>query len=241
MIARAADLGVRVFDTAPSYGAGEAERRLGEALRRLGLPDAIVSTKAGLLASGLTRRRRDFTPTGVRRSVEASLRRLRRDSIDCLFLHGPSAIELTDELLTTLADLIASGDIRAIGVCGRGAELDAALASGCFSQFMAPVHAGLAEDDRKRLTRLRAAGELIGIETLASLGAGRGLSLSPGQIWRLARAVRGAPPRPAAGPSTVDGAIRWSLEEGCAHRIVTTTSRPEHLESSVAAAMRAQR
>ena len=47
MIYRAFDRGVRLFDTGPSYGAGEAERRLGEAMRRLPRLECIISTKAG--------------------------------------------------------------------------------------------------------------------------------------------------------------------------------------------------
>jgi len=48
MIDHAFARGVRLFDTAPSYGAGEAERRLGEALKRLPRYECIVSTKAGI-------------------------------------------------------------------------------------------------------------------------------------------------------------------------------------------------
>ena len=121
MVQHAYALGVRIFDTGPSYGAGEAERRLGEALARLPPYDPIVMTKAGIQSSGLTKRHRDFSPTGIRRSVEGSLKRLRRERIDWLFLHGPSPGEMTDELLKVLTDMRRRGDVVSIGVCGRGA------------------------------------------------------------------------------------------------------------------------
>lgn len=234
MIQHAYAMGVRVFDTGPSYGAGEAERRLGEALLRLPPYDPIVSTKVGLTSSGIKRRHRDFSPSGVRRSLEASLKRLRRSRVDWLFLHGPSPAELTDELLKTLVDLKFKGDIVSLGICGRGPELDAALASGQFTHFMAPVHAGLTQQEKERLYRLRSAGELVGIETLASANPRFPAPVSAGATWRLARSLMGwAAPRPPT-PMTVDEALNWALDEGGAHRIITTTSRLDHLESNVA-------
>lgn len=237
LIQHAYALGVRVFDTGPSYGAGEAERRLGEALCRLPPYDPIVSTKVGLLSSGLKRRHRDFSPSGIRRSIESSLKRLRRGRIDWLFLHGPSPSELTDELLKTLVDLKFKGDIVSLGICGRGSELDAALASGHFTHFMAPVHAGLPQEDKERLYRLRSAGELVGIETLAPAHRRFPVPVSAGATWRLARSLMGwSAPRPPT-PMTIEEALNWSLDEGGAHRIITTTSRLDHLESNVAAVL----
>ena len=67
-------LGVTYFDTAPGYGDGLAEVIFGEALQ--GAP-VFLATKVPLSAAGQ-----------VRRSLEASLRRLRRDRIDLLQLHG---------------------------------------------------------------------------------------------------------------------------------------------------------
>ncbi len=237
LVQHAYAMGVRVFDTGPSYGSGEAERRLGEALARLPPYDPIVSTKVGLLSSGLKRRHRDFSPDGVRRSVEASLKRLRRARIDWLFLHGPAPSELTDELLRTLSDMKFRGEIVSLGICGRGKELDAALASGHFTHYMAPVHAGLSQQDKERLYRLRSAGELVGIETLAAANPRFPVPVSAGATWRLARSLMGwAAPRPPT-PMTVDEALNWALDEGGAHRVVTTTSRLDHLESNVAAVL----
>jgi len=73
---RAVELGVSYFDTAPGYGEGLAETIFGEALD--GAP-VFLATKVPLDAAG-----------GVRRSLEASLRRLRRDRVDLLQLHGAS-------------------------------------------------------------------------------------------------------------------------------------------------------
>lgn len=234
MVQHAYALGVRIFDTGPSYGAGEAERRLGEALARLPPYDPIVVTKVGVLSSGLRNRHRDFSPAGVRRSVEGSLKRLRRERIDWLFLHGPAPEEITDDLMKVLTDMRRRGDVVSIGVCGRGAELDVALNTGEFTHFMTPVHAGLSPEQMHRIYRLRSAGELIGIETLTAAMPRLAFPLSAGATWRMARSLlTGASPRQAATPMTIDEALLWALTDGGAHRVITTTSKLEHLEFNI--------
>jgi D-threo-aldose 1-dehydrogenase len=127
------DIGVRYFDTAPLYGFGLAEERLGRVLARQPRDAYALSTKVGRLirpASGDaleetgnfqgTRDERpvwDFSRDGVHRSIEESLRRLGVDRIDIVFIHDPDdhwrpAIE---EAYPALHDLRAQGVIRAIG------------------------------------------------------------------------------------------------------------------------------
>lgn len=95
--------GVRYFDTAPHYGFGLGEERLGAALKRLDPTDeAVVSTKVGRLLTPVTAAARerhgfvdarafepvfDYSHDGVLRSFEASLQRLGRDRVDILFAH----------------------------------------------------------------------------------------------------------------------------------------------------------
>lgn len=79
---RALDLGITFFDVAPSYGNGKAEEALGKALQGRTEP-VVVSTKVRLRADEM-----DDIAGAVRRSVEASLARLRRDSVDVLHVHN---------------------------------------------------------------------------------------------------------------------------------------------------------
>ena len=233
MILHAYALGIRLFDTGPSYGAGEAERRLGEALARLPPYDPIVATKVGIQSTGLTRRERDFAPDAVRRSVDGSLKRLRRARIDWLLLHGPSEHELNDKLLRVLNDLRREGRVVSIGICGRGPELETAMRTGEFTHFMAPVHVGLKTADKERLYRLRAAGELIGIEAMTAANPRFPLPVSAGATWRLARAMMGWNADRPATPMTPGEALCWALNEGGGHRVITTTSRVDHLEANI--------
>jgi aryl-alcohol dehydrogenase-like predicted oxidoreductase len=241
LILRAFELGVRLFDTGPSYGNGEAERRLGSTIRDW-LPriQCIVSTKVGVQAGGA----RDFSPDAVRRSIDASLKRLKLSTIDWLLLHGPSPSELTDALFKTLIEEQFQGRIGLIGVAGRGPELDAALSAGVFSIFMTPVHPGLDTAQQARLARLRSAGaEIVGIEAVAPSLPRYPLPASRSAMWRLARSLM----RPAPPPPRLDhrlrpaDAIAWALTRGGAHRVVTTTTRAVHIAENVRAIERLPR
>jgi D-threo-aldose 1-dehydrogenase len=99
------DEGVRYFDTAPHYGLGLSERRLGAALANRPRANFVVSTKVGRLLEPLPvargqdpegfavaathRRVWDFSRDGVRRSLEESLQRLGLDRVDIAYLHDP--------------------------------------------------------------------------------------------------------------------------------------------------------
>lgn len=79
---RALDLGITFFDVAPSYGDGKAEEALGKALEGRTEP-VVVATKVRLRADEMA-----DVAGAVQRSVDISLRRLRRDSVDVLHVHN---------------------------------------------------------------------------------------------------------------------------------------------------------
>ncbi|WP_369373174.1 aldo/keto reductase [Promicromonospora sp. Populi] len=131
------DLGIRHFDTAPHYGLGLSERRLGAFLRTRPRDEYVLSTKAGRLLrpnpagagtldleQGFAvpadlQRVPDFSADGVRRSLEESLDRLGLDRVDVLYLHDPERYGLADALATGVpgaAALRDEGLVRAIGV-----------------------------------------------------------------------------------------------------------------------------
>lgn len=116
LVHAALEFGITLFDTARSYGAGLGEARLGRALAGRDVSHLVVATKAGTYADASGRVRRDFSPAGIRRSVERSLEVLGLETIPLLQLHGPSIAELTPELLSSLAGLKHAGLVRALGV-----------------------------------------------------------------------------------------------------------------------------
>jgi aryl-alcohol dehydrogenase-like predicted oxidoreductase len=113
----AIDHGVTFFDTGASYSGGNAEPRLGKALsglkNRHGL---VIATRAGSYTDERGRWREDFSPSGVRRTVEASLVRLGLDAIPLLHLHGPEITNITDDLLDTLTRLREEGKVLHLSV-----------------------------------------------------------------------------------------------------------------------------
>jgi D-threo-aldose 1-dehydrogenase len=143
-IAAAWDAGIRAFDTAPHYGLGLSEARLGAALRHLPRDSYVISTKVGRvlepalrpvgddLANGFAVpashvRRWDFTADGVRRSLEDSLSRLGLDRVDIVYLHDPDdhGEQALTEAYPALEKLRAEGVIRAIGIGMNQAVLPA--------------------------------------------------------------------------------------------------------------------
>lgn len=122
--------GITLFDSSDFYGRGQAEILLGEVLS--GEVEAVVATKVGLLSyvlPGTKEIARDFSAIHVERSVEASLRRLRRSHIDLLYLHGPGneVLEMTDTW-RALEGFKATGAVRYLGASlGRSEGVGLAL------------------------------------------------------------------------------------------------------------------
>ncbi|MEQ1931833.1 MAG: aldo/keto reductase, partial [Parvularculaceae bacterium] len=127
VLLKALEGGVRHVDTAGFYSGGEAERRLGATLREFREP-LFVSTKTGT-AYAYGRTRKDFSEGAIRGDVEASLKRLSRERIDLLYLHGPSSTQLA-QALPTLLKLREEGMIARWGVCGEGRGLEEAVDAG---------------------------------------------------------------------------------------------------------------
>jgi D-threo-aldose 1-dehydrogenase len=128
------DAGIRYFDTAPHYGLGLAERRLGAALQDYPRDDYVISTKVGRLlvpspegadrlddqgfaVPASVRREWDFSRDGVLRSIEESLERLGLDRIDIAYLHDPDDHweSASTTGINTLIELRDQGVVRAVG------------------------------------------------------------------------------------------------------------------------------
>ncbi len=220
--------GIATFDTAPSYGGGEAERRLGQALGQIDRDKVFVCTKAGVSED----KTREFSADAIIRSLDRSLERLQCEYVDALFLHGPGASELTDDLVQALCAEKKSGRIRYLGMAGRGQEIDAALALGVFDLLMAPVNAGLSTEEIQRLMAARQAGHgIFGIEVLAGASAGLRWPRSKADLWYNARALY----RHKFGNPTgsAQKALFYALNGGLADVVMVSTTRPKHLKDAL--------
>ncbi|MDQ1294484.1 MAG: D-threo-aldose 1-dehydrogenase [Actinomycetota bacterium] len=128
------DAGIRYFDTAPYYGLGVAEQRLGRFLTGRPRQEFVVSSKVGRLLEpshhptargdtifdvpGDMRPVRDYSRDGVLRSIEATMQRTGLDRFDVILVHDPDDHwrQAVDEAMPTLTDLRDQGVIGAIGV-----------------------------------------------------------------------------------------------------------------------------
>lgn len=108
--------GVNIFDTAPAYNAGAAERILGETLEKMGVrKDVILSTKCGNdFVNG------QYVHCGKRDHIlaqcDASLRNLRTDYIDLYILHWPQDDATPEETLGAMMELKKAGKVRFLGL-----------------------------------------------------------------------------------------------------------------------------
>ena len=145
-IARALKAGITYFDTAPAYGDGLSETHLGEALRALkatpyvGTKFRIKPENRGKLGAALVA------------GLEASLKRLGRDSVDLFQLHDPlteagggqsiSRAELEGELIPAMRKLREQGKVRFAGITALGetAELKRVVACGEFQSAQIPFN-----------------------------------------------------------------------------------------------------
>src|ERR671913_199826 len=119
-IHRALDLGVTHLDTAEVYGAYANEELVGRAIK--GRRDSVVvATKFGIIShSGRGPGVLDSSPASIRAAVEGSLKRLGTDRIDLYYQHRVDPKTPIEDTVGTLADLVAEGKVRYIGLSEAG-------------------------------------------------------------------------------------------------------------------------
>jgi aryl-alcohol dehydrogenase-like predicted oxidoreductase len=108
--------GIRFFDTAQAYGLGHSEELLGEAIGNR--PDVMIGTKVGYAINPAAKQfvGEDTSPLAIAASIEASLRRLRRDQIDLVHLHvNELSIPMATGVFDCLAELRRQGKVRSFG------------------------------------------------------------------------------------------------------------------------------
>jgi L-galactose dehydrogenase/L-glyceraldehyde 3-phosphate reductase len=187
-VARAIEAGVNYFDTAPDYGSGESEQVLGRVLRAV-KADVVVGTKVRLREAAPGRIGAEITA-----SLDASLQRMGRDSVDLFQLHNPiapdgaparlSVATVLDEVLPAFERLQAEGKVRWLGITaiGDAAAMHDVVASGRIDSAQVPLNmlnpspvrglpAGFPASDYRQLM-LRARDNGVGVIGIRVLAAG---------------------------------------------------------------------
>ena len=121
-IDRALELGVTLLDTAESYGPFVNEQLLGKALARR-REGAVLATKTGIeITDDGQVRGLNGRPEYVRRALERSLRHLGTDHVDLYYMHRIDPETPIEETVGALAELVAEGKIRHLGLCEASAQ-----------------------------------------------------------------------------------------------------------------------
>ncbi len=114
LVAKSLEYGINFFDTAPNYGLGTGEERLGKALKNVDRSKIVINTKFGHTYTGITNYKSNY----IRESLEGSLKRLQVDYVDSLIIHNPPAEYLDgnkNDHYEILERLIKEGKIKAYG------------------------------------------------------------------------------------------------------------------------------
>lgn len=114
LVGQSLELGINFFDTAPNYGHGSGEERLGKALKGVDRTQVVINTKFGHTSTGTT----NYASDTIRESLEGSLKRLQVDYVDSLIIHNPPLSYLDgtkNDHYEVLERLIDEGKIKAYG------------------------------------------------------------------------------------------------------------------------------
>ncbi len=258
------DGGIRHFDTAPHYGLGLSERRLGAFLSTKPRAEYVLSTKVGRLLEpnpdgadrlddegfvvpAQTRRAWDFTEAGIRRSLEESLIRLGIDSVDVLYLHDPERRDLHAALelgLPALCRLRDGGLVPAIGVASMSTDaLLAAARSGVVDLIMAAGRYTLADQDAAAAVLPACRENGVGVVAAAVFNGGLLATRPTGQStfdYRavpddvLKRARRIEAVCTAHGVPLAAAALQFPLQDDVVRSVVAGAAVPDHVAQNLA-------
>lgn len=229
LLRRAVELGVNFIDTAEAYGPGTNEEIIADALYPYSA-DLVIATKGGIYKPAPDNIQADGRPESLRRGVESSLRRLKRETLDLYHLHRPDPKVPFTESIQALAALQQEGKIRHIGVSNVTLEQVQA------AQAIVPI---ASVQNRFSLTD-RSHTEILDYTTAhniafipyGSLGAhplrrGAPLAQAEGVLAQIAQ---------AHGVNPTQIALAWLLHRAPNNLLIPGTITIAHLEDNIQAA-----
>ncbi|MEU6717566.1 aldo/keto reductase [Nonomuraea sp. NPDC046802] len=249
--------GVRLYDTAPHYGLGLSEQRLGAALA--GRSGYVLSTKVGRLLVPAAPEGRDgegfdvpadlkrvwdFSAAGVRRSLEESLARLGLPSVDIALIHDPDdhVDQAIEQAYPALAELRAQGRVQAIGVgmnqwqaplrFAQETDVDVVMLAGRYT-LLDQSGLPLLEECVKRGVRVLAAG-VFNSGILATPKPSGTYNYQPAPAALVERATRIAQVCERHGVSLPQAAMAFPLRHPAVATIVLGARTPQEVTTNAA-------
>jgi len=251
----AAAEGINLIDTAECYGDHLSERLIGDYLSRRERSRWTVATKFGHEFRGFLDRRDDFSPAGILRQLEDSLRALRVETIDLYQFHsGSDECFRNQELWTMLDQRKRAGQIRHLGISirGKGSEIQAREARQFGVEVLQVVYNRLdrrpetlyfPDAERNRLGILArvplASGLLTGKYAPGASFAGNDFraTFEPARLEQdLAEVERLRETEVPRGVSMSQWALSWCLQQAAVSAVIPGCKSPEQVRANAAAA-----
>lgn len=252
IVDRAIGLGITVFDTGASYSKGNAEPRLGRALKGKAIGNLFVSTKTGTHISSKGALYKDWSRDAILRQIEMSRKNLGIDTIPLVYLHGPKVTDLSVKLFGIIEETRQLKWVRFWGVNSFDADVLEALPAMKSIDVVMPDYNLMRVDREPTIRMLSAAGKMvIGGAALANQ------VLSPhffwpktkSDIWYSVRALKRHRKelmsarglrflRSIPGWTVAQVAIAFATANRAVSSCIFGTTRIEHLEDNVKAASR---
>jgi pyridoxine 4-dehydrogenase len=226
ILQRAVRIGVNFIDTADSYGPEVSENLIARALYPYS-PGIVIATKGGLVRPGPDVWNRDARPEHLRKACEASLKRLRRASIDLYQLHAPDPNVPLEDSIGELVRLKSEGKIRHIGV--SNVSLEELERCERLTPIVSVQNRYNLEDRRSDEVLGHCESRAIAFLPWAPLGSGRH-ARSSGALRALERVAE------LHGITVGQAAIAWLLARSSVMLPIPGTGSIEHLDQNVAAA-----
>jgi D-threo-aldose 1-dehydrogenase len=252
--------GIRYFDTAPHYGLGLSERRLGAFLATKPRGEYVVSTKVGRLlrpspetagrlddanqfaVPASVKRVWDFSADGIRASLEESLERLGLDAVDVLYMHDPDEHDPARDIaggVPALAALRDEGLVQAVGIGSKSADaLVMGARTGGLDLAMVAGRYTLLEQADDVVSACRAAG--VGIVAAAVFNSGLLSTPQPGgryeygtvpaELLERARRIAGVCER--HGVTLPEAALQFPLREPAVRSVVVGAASAEQVREN---------
>lgn len=234
----ALDAGINLIDVSPYYGATKAESVLGEAISQTSRDRFYLSTKAGRYGIDTF----DFSKSTIISSLEESLRRLKTDYVDFLFLHDIEFVNpdiILEEAIPALNSLKEQGKIRFTGICGLPLALfEHMLPKAQVDAIISYCHYALNDDSLLRLLPLLEEHE-VGLINASPLSMGL-LSTRGAPDWHpaseevKATCMRAAKLAEERGADIAKLAVQFSTNHPHIPTTLVSTANPDNITKNAA-------
>ena len=260
MVNKALELGINYFDTAPQYGHGVAETRVGRVLRNAKTP-FIIQTKVGRVLEKVEQAelfpwfpdaprdvqpRFDYTADGIKRSFNESLERMGLDRLDIVLMHDAEdhVKEAIEVAFPVLADFRSQGLIKAVGIginfadkaleIMKGTDLDIALIAGRYTLLDQISHRELFPYVLKNNIDITMGG-VLNSGVLANPTAGATYNYLPASDEIIARAKRICDFLKERNVPLLAAALQFPLRHPAVTSVLTGPRNVSELEENIAA------